>query len=337
LGEKFELFRNDPNTWEGGLVEGPALMRRGDYFYMFYAGDACCGRGCTYGVGVARAKSLRGPWQKYSGNPIIKQSQQWKCPGHGSVVSDPQGRDYFLYHAYNSNSFVYPGRQGLLDRITWGPDGWPNFNNSTPSTTAAAPHNQDAPDVLDVQDEFTANRLASTWQWSVTEMPAYTLQSGNNGRLLLQAAPLNIGSMLGQRTKTANYTALTAVDAPSLPKGTLAGLTAIGDPENAVGIGVRDGEIVLWSTKENKTNTLARTPAPRTGPLQLRLTTRQGDKMEFTWSADGQNWKSVDNHPAVDAAYLPPWDRGVRVGLIAKGPATASAAFDWFRISYQAD
>ena len=335
LGEKFELFRNDPNTWEGGLVEGPALMKRGDYYFMFYAGDACCGRGCTYGVGVARAKNIRGPWEKYSGNPIMKANATWKCAGHGSVVTDAQGKDYFMYHAYSTNGFVYPGRQGLLDPITWGADNWPRFNDNAPSVTAAAPHNQNAPDELDVQDEFNANKLAPHWQWSVTGVPRFTLHDANNGRLVLQASPQKIGGMLGQRTKTADYTATTALDAQALPKGTTASLSAIGDPDNAMGIGLSGNEIVLWTTKGNKTNTVARTAAPKTGLVYFRLATQAGDKMQFSWSSDGQNWQSLNNNQALDAAYLPPWDRGIRVGITAKGTAGSAAAFDWFRIDYE--
>ena len=334
LGEKFELFRNDPNTWEGGLVEGPFLLRRGDYFYTFYAGDACCGRGCTYGVGVARSKTLRGPWEKYAQNPILKQNAAWKCAGHGSLVTDPQGRYFFMYHAYSTNGFVYPGRQGLLDEVTWGADNWPQFNKNAPSVTATAPHNQNAPDVLDVQDEFTSNRLAPSWQWSVTEAPQYTIQPANKGQLILPAAPGNIGNLLGQRTKAADYTAITAIDARVLPKGTLASLTAIGDPGNALGIGLLDGEVILWSTKGNKTSTLARTAAPATGLVYLKLLTQAGDKMQFSWSPDSQIWRSLNNDQALDAAYLPPWDRGIRIGLTAKGPASAAATFDWFRMTY---
>lgn len=334
LGEKFELFRNDPNTWEGGLVEGAALMRRGEYFYMFYAGDACCGRGCTYGVGVARAKNLRGPWEKHSANPIMKQNDTWKCAGHGSLVTDAQGRDYFMYHAYSTKGTVYPGRQGLLDPVHWGADNWPYFNEGAPSVTAAAPHQENAPDVLDVEDEFNTKALAPSWQWSVTGAPRFTFQNESNGRLVLQASPQKIGSMLGQRTKVADYTATTALDAQALPKGTVASLTAIGDPDNAMGIGLSDGEILLWTTKGNKTNTVARTAAPKTGMVYFRLATQAGDKMLFSWSSDGKQWNPLQHNQTLDASYLPPWDRGIRVGLTAKGPASASATFDWFRLTH---
>jgi len=335
LGEKFELFRNDPNTWEGGLVEGPAIEKRGDYYYLFYAGDACCGRACTYGVGVARSKSIRGPWEKNPANPIMQKNAEWQCPGHGSVVKSKDNRYYFMYHAYNVNSFVYPGRQGLLDEIKWGEDNWPYFENRSPSISAGAPHNQNKPQELDVVDEFTKSELAPTWQWSVTEAPHFTLQKENNGRLLLQTSPDKIGSILGQRTKTADYTATTVLEQQSVSPETQAGLTAIGDPENAIGVAMQKGEIVLWSVKGNKTNIIDRVTAPQGTAIQFRLTTQKGDQMQFAWSTNGQNWNTLNKGQAVDGSYLPPWDRGVRVGLTAKGPAGSSVIFDRFELMHQ--
>ncbi|MCC9166901.1 family 43 glycosylhydrolase [Pontibacter harenae] len=330
-GEMFEMFRNDPGTWEGGLVEGPAIVKRGDYFYTFYAGDKCCGRECTYGVGVARAKSLRGPWEKYENNPIMMQNEEWKCPGHGTVVTDQNGNDYFLYHAYNTKSFVYPGRQGLLDKINWGEDGWPHFENHSPAITAQVPTGNGSAD-LNANEEFNTGELSNTWQWPVGQQTSYTLNSSNNGQLKLQASPEKLGTVLGKRTEQANYTATTALNTSGLAQGAMAGLTAIGDPDNAVGVALSNNEIVLWSVRGGTMKTIDKAAAPTGETVQLQLKTQDGDQMQFAWSTDGTNWNTLNNGQAVDASYLPPWDRGVRVGLNAKGPANATAAFDWFRV-----
>src|SRR4051794_31851625 len=65
IGERHELFRNDTGTWEGNLVEGVSIIHKGEYYYALYAANACCGANCTYGIGVARAKHLLGPWEKF--------------------------------------------------------------------------------------------------------------------------------------------------------------------------------------------------------------------------------------------------------------------------------
>ena len=109
IGEKKELFRADA-AWEKGLVEGVSIIRHTDYFYAFYAAAACCGKSCSYGTGIARAKNLAGPWEKYPGNPVLAANTEWKCPGHGTPV-EKDGRFYFLYHAYSTNTGAYGGRR----------------------------------------------------------------------------------------------------------------------------------------------------------------------------------------------------------------------------------
>ena len=62
-GERTELIRNTA-TWEGAVVEGPFILPHNGYFYLFYAGGACCGSGCNYAEGVARSKQLLGPYRE---------------------------------------------------------------------------------------------------------------------------------------------------------------------------------------------------------------------------------------------------------------------------------
>lgn len=116
-GEPRELFRND-TAWEGSVVEGPFVLRRGEWFYLFYSGAGCCGVGCNYALGVARSRKLLGPWEKYAANPILAGNNTWKCPGHGSIVTDFSGRTFLLYQAYDALTPIYVGRQGMLDEVT---------------------------------------------------------------------------------------------------------------------------------------------------------------------------------------------------------------------------
>lgn len=334
LEEKFELFRNDPDTWEGGLVEGAYILRKNDYFYTFYSGDACCGRNCTYGVGVARAKNLKGPWEKYKQNPIMKQNETWKCAGHGSVVTDTLENYYFLYHAYSTDGTVFTGREGLLDKFTWGENGWPRFAEDAPSKSAAAPHRENEPHIEDLKDEFDAGLLAATWQWPVNNQVSYDLVSENDGQLIVQAAPEKLGNLLAQRSIKADYTATTALDLSKLEEGVEAGLTAIGDQDNALGVAVRRREIVLWSVKNNERNILLKEAIPGDeDEIQLQLETKDGSQMIFAWSTDGEEWNLLNTEDPIHASYLPPWDRAVRVGLNVKGPSDKTAAFEWFKMA----
>src|SRR5919205_704182 len=134
IGQRKEILRNT-EPWEkhptlpyGDLIEGPAVVRRGGWFYMFFSGNFCCARECNYMMGVARARRLLGPWEKNPKNPILRGNESFKCPDHGTVVSDAAGRDWLLYHAMDAKDFVYVGRQALLDEVKWGRDGWPTIN-----------------------------------------------------------------------------------------------------------------------------------------------------------------------------------------------------------------
>lgn len=127
-----EILRNDPATWEGGVVEGPWITEHAGMFYLFYSGNVYDSR---YRTGVARAASVTGPYTKL-GTPILKNDAQWVGPGHGSVVSVGT-KDYFVYHAWHNNGSggndTTRGRNILVDEITYA-NGWPKINDGTPSS-----------------------------------------------------------------------------------------------------------------------------------------------------------------------------------------------------------
>jgi hypothetical protein len=60
------------------------------------------------------------------------------------------------------------------------------------------------------------------------------------------------------------------------------------------------------------------------------MTAREGHLYRFAASADGRSWQDIGGE--VDGAYLPPWDRGVRVALVAGGERGATARFDSLRV-----
>ena len=336
VGERRELIRNDA-AWEAQLVEGPFVLRRGDWFYMFYSGNACCGRECNYALGVARSRNLLGPWEKHKDNPILKGNETWKCPGHGTIVTDQRGRTFLLYHAYNAKDFVYVGREALLDEVTWTVDGWPVINNGRgPSVRAAIPTN-----VIERNaeylffDDFITPSLTPGWQWP-HENPPLARVSRGGGQLSLTAATARasdpLGAILARSTTVGDYVATTELAIQSLKPGALAGLASIGDQENALGIGVGgDGSVSVWKREKNKHEVVTTTTAPKSKSIWLRLTARNGHLFRFAFSGDGRTW--IDLGPELNGDYMPPWDRGLRIALTAGGTADATAQFNSLRIA----
>ena len=127
-GVRRKILTATGRGWEGGVIEGPQIIRRGGWNYLFYSGNLCCGPNCEYAMGVARSHGLYGPWQRYRRNPILDSDDDWICPGHGSLAQSPNGRWWMLYAGYNAVGELSPGRSLLLDPIRWTRDGWPLVN-----------------------------------------------------------------------------------------------------------------------------------------------------------------------------------------------------------------
>jgi xylan 1,4-beta-xylosidase len=326
-GEKKAILVNDA-PWEGSLIEGPYLFKRNGWFYVFYAGSGCCGRGCNYGVGVARSKKLLEGWEKNPRNPIMENNASFRCPGHGTVVTDTLGRDYFMYHAYRVTDSVYAGRQGLLDPITWGEDDWPTINSRK------GPGGQVLAKPQAWSDEFTSATPVPGWQWPNGRKPVSSIAEG----MLTLAPPADramdpIGGVLARSSPSGNYTAVAILDTAGITAGTVAGLSAFGDPANAIGIALHGSKVELWHRQRNNHQTLTSLDAPTAagGKLHLRLTARTGHLFQFAVSTDGATWANVGDEQS--GYYLPPWDRAVRVALTAGGATEASSRFDSLHIT----
>jgi arabinan endo-1,5-alpha-L-arabinosidase len=114
------------------LIEGGWVVRRGGFYYLFYSGNNCCGRGAHYAVMVARSSRATGPFER-KGPPILEARGDWLAPGHNSVVEDERGRSWILYHAVDTKRPGEPintRRVMLIDRIVW-KDGWPVVEGPT--------------------------------------------------------------------------------------------------------------------------------------------------------------------------------------------------------------
>jgi beta-xylosidase len=312
-GEKKELFRNNA-PWEGNLVEGVSMIKRGDWFYAFYAAAGCCGNGCTYQSGVARAKSLMGPWEKYAKNPILTNEGEWKCPGHGTPV-EKDGRFYFMYHAYHKDETVYTGRQGLIKEFRFTPDGWIEFINEEKSPVAVSKK---------AEDEFNGKTLSGEWQWSVFQKFTKQVKNGN-----LEISALPEGAMLGQKTYGTDYEILAEIDRQK--SDAAAGVALMGDEKNMIAALLKGNNVQLVQLKDGKETILSThtIESNKLGHLQMQV--RNGKDVVFSYG-HRENDLSVLNTKPIDGKFLPPWDRALRVGVVAKGSAKQKGVFEEFEI-----
>jgi len=331
VGNRTEVLRND-GPWEGAVIEGPFVVRKGDWFYLFYSGSGCCGRGCNYALGVARSHKLLGPWEKNPANPLLAGNDDWKCPGHGSIVDDGNGRYWLLYHSYSANSFIFTGREALLDEVKFGNEGWPTINDGHPSDQATSPLGVVQKPPQPFVDKFAGEHLEAGWQWPQNLEPKYKIA---NGHLSLTPATEStdkfLGAILARSTIAGDYTAETVVSQKALRQSDVVGLAAIGDTENATGLALRNGKLVLWRRDKGKHQEWESNDSPRHENIYLRLTATKGYVFKFASSSDGKSWTPIG--PEQQGAQMPPWDRSIRVGLTVGGSQNTTGVFESFTMT----
>jgi len=122
-----------PRDWsiECFCMEGPKLVKRGDYYYLTVAEGGTAGPPTGHMVISARSKSPLGPWENSPFNPILRaksNNERWCSIGHGTVFDDGKGNWYMLFHGYE-NGHYNMGRQTMLVPVEWTEDGWYKIPN----------------------------------------------------------------------------------------------------------------------------------------------------------------------------------------------------------------
>lgn len=117
-----------PREWsiECFCMEGPKLVKRGDYYYITMAQGGTAGPATSHMIVSARSKSPLGPWENSPFNPIVRTNdrvEKWWSKGHGTLFEDAKGKWWIVFHAYE-NGHYNMGRQTLLQPVEWTKDGW---------------------------------------------------------------------------------------------------------------------------------------------------------------------------------------------------------------------
>ncbi|HET9871300.1 MAG TPA: family 43 glycosylhydrolase [Propionibacteriaceae bacterium] len=123
-------------------VEGPSIIRNGDYYYLFAAFDYCCrGVDSDYRVVVGRSKTITGPYLDKAGvsllegggSEVLRGYNEFQGTGHPDVYS-AGGVDYFVNHYYDTTSGGTPRLN--VRTLSWS-GGWPTVSDPfNPSRSA---------------------------------------------------------------------------------------------------------------------------------------------------------------------------------------------------------
>ncbi len=320
LGRPRELIRNN-RRWERKVVEAPAVIRRDDgFFYLFYSGALCCTPPCQYAVGVARSRRLMGPWRKFSGNPILRSGNGWRCPGHTSIADDGMGNLTAVFHAYRSGDGFLAGRQMLTAPLTFGVDGWPEIGDGRPPPPAPGAASTDFADTF-------AGRLATEWEWPLNRVPGRA--TGSTGLTLSAPARQRDGDrvsdrldggVLARRLGSVRYTATAVIDRRALRGDAAGGLSSYKNGNELIGVAADRRRVVVWQRNEGRGRVLARAATPASGKVHLRMVAR-GRRFFFDVSPDGVAWRRVGR------TVRTPVTETARLALTAGGERRAKVRF----------
>lgn len=111
-----EYWENTQSYKSAPVIEGPTVIKRGKFYYLFYSANHFMSH--DYAVGYAYSESPYGPWHKASNNPIInKYNTGINGPGHGDLFFDVQGNCKYVFHSHADNTKVDNRRTWITDVI----------------------------------------------------------------------------------------------------------------------------------------------------------------------------------------------------------------------------
>lgn len=316
-------------------IEGPHLYKRDGWYYL------CCAEGGTsvhHSQVILRSRSVTGPFEPWSKNPILTQrdldgtvEHAVTCTGHADLVEGPDGRWWSVFLACRpfAKEFWTTGRETFLLPVTWTDDGWPQilppgervpYVVETPKSRAgfsppsaesrlkpALPLNGN----FTWRDNFTDDTLSPLWIMLRTPKETWWKTNAAGELHLTPRADALSGkgnpSFLARRLQHARFDASTALTPPAAD-GVSAGLAALQNETHYFYLGVRrEGaeNLTLFLERFNggeKAEVIATKTIPRADRLQLRLT---GDDLSlafsYSTSAAADSWQTL----AVDVDGTP--------------------------------
>lgn len=316
--------------WQGAGDEGQCLVKHDNYYYMFYSVGGCCDNRCDYRIRVARSKNIKSGWEQYP-DPILEDGDEWRCPGHGTLVTTPDNRYFYLYHSYNATDFEYIGRQGMLGEVLWNEQtGWPYFKSKTPAVKAEVPfaNTKQKTDSI-FYDDFSTDKNLVFWEWEVKhQKPGISIQYGE---MVITPAEDGI-SFIGLRPKTGDYEMTTEI----LPSDDLGGIGVYSNRDFVIALTVNKSELTLYRIKKGEKEILAKEAINEMGSVYLKYNATDGRYFQFSWSENGSDWipVKIGNEYQVDGTFVAQWGYAPRAGFIMDGEPGNDFRFNSLKVNY---
>jgi len=105
-GSAATLLIETDQSWEGDVVENPAMVRHDGRLVLFYSGNEH--RSGDYAIGYAECAGALGPCTKNPNNPVLASRGDRLGPGGPAPFVDTSGRLMLAFHYWNAPYTNYP-------------------------------------------------------------------------------------------------------------------------------------------------------------------------------------------------------------------------------------
>ena len=321
-------------------LEGPKLYKRNGWYYVF----APAGGVREGWQSVFRSRNISGP---YEDRIVLEQgSTDINGPHQGGWVELQSGEHWFV-HFQDRGAY---GRVVHLNPVRWVND-WPcmglDFDGNgigEPVTVYQKPNlGRSFPIAApETGDEFSGAKPGLQWQWPANPKPGWWTMNARPGWLRLYAIPQPsdatnnlwlVPNQLLQKFPAPAFQATAKLEfAPRTDSDTVS-LIVIGCDYAGLRVGqAADGFVVARVTCHNADRNPAETTEENAtvpeGPLWLRASVDPGAMCSFSYSTDGEQFRTLGTpFRACEGRWI-----GARVGLVCLGNG-GHADLDWFRIT----
>jgi xylan 1,4-beta-xylosidase len=287
-----------PAEWsiECFCMEGPKVLKRGNYYYLTVAEGGTAGPATSHMVIAARSKSPLGPWENAPNNPILRtkdSSEKWWSKGHATLIDDVKGNWWMVFHGYEKD-YYNMGRQTLLEPIEWTADGWyKTLENVKTEEPIKKPAGQAIKNNFSLSDTFSGSALKPQWQFFDEYDPQRVSFSSNGIKIKGKGTGIGQSSPLLCTPSDHSYIADVEVE---IEGNASAGLVLFYDTKLFTGIAFDKENIMailrVWQFPTvkgvNKTH------------LFLRLEKKE-QLVNMLYSIDGKQWVKIENSAEVSS------------------------------------
>ncbi len=142
-GTPYHLAQRSATDSPADAIEGPSLVHKGSYYYLFTSWNSCCNSTPStddYEIVIGRSSSIHGPFLDRNGKDMVSgggyvllqgDKTNWIAPGGQTAYIDATGGDLLVFHALKiqANYLDY-----LFVRSLDFSSGWPVIGNTSTAT-----------------------------------------------------------------------------------------------------------------------------------------------------------------------------------------------------------